>query len=161
MIICFAPPSLIRSARIWIKQIKITINNGLNRVIDGVKSYGKRNAITGGTCLGSKCSSKIMARSTIAAGYCGLMKKERISIHLLKNHLRHCKDVLRVETLKRKLNWGYTWDVRMNTNKYGLSPSDPRGHSALFNGCVITTTQLYSIFQPHPTSIALLLYWIQ
>ena len=28
-----------------------------------------------------------MARSTIAAGYCRLMKKERISIHLLKKSL--------------------------------------------------------------------------
>ena len=37
----------------------------------------------------------------------------------------------------------------------GLSPSDPRGHSALFSGCVITTTQLNSIFQQHPTTIAL------
>ena len=47
-----------------------------------------------------------MARSTTAAGpgYCRLMKKERISMHLPKNHCRHCKDVLNVETVKREWN---------------------------------------------------------
>ena len=36
-----------------------------------------------------------MARSTIAAGYCRLMKKERISIHLLKKSLSSLQRLLK------------------------------------------------------------------
>ena len=68
----------------------------LTELLTGGKSYGKRNAITGGTCFGNECSNRStekalsMARSTIAAGYCRLMKKECMSIHLLKKSLSSC-----------------------------------------------------------------------
>ena len=59
-----------------------------------MKTYGKRNTITGGTCLGNECSNTIIekalciARSTIASGYCRLMKKAlkmKIEIFIKRN----------------------------------------------------------------------------
>ena len=58
-----------------------------------MKSYGKRNAITGGMCFGSECSNTINRKGHVHGAVnnsCRVLsvnEKERISIHLFKKSL--------------------------------------------------------------------------
>ena len=75
----------------------IELLTGWKVIVNGMRSLAARVL---GVSAVMRINRKVLVHGAVNKS-CRLMKKERISIHLLKkNHYHHCKDVLNVKTVK-------------------------------------------------------------